>query len=82
MSKERVEKLRKRVAADPYDAAAWEDLVSEADRCGEQGQGPASSAHASAGAGCPAAGAWRQRRRHCLPKPNLCVPRLQGAAWA
>ena len=29
---ERVEALRKRVAADPYDAAAWEDLVSEADR--------------------------------------------------
>ena len=29
---ERIESLRKRVAADPYDAAAWEDLVTEADR--------------------------------------------------
>lgn len=32
MSKDRSATLRKRVAADPYDAAAWEELVSEADR--------------------------------------------------
>ncbi len=31
-SKERVAELRKRVEKDPYDAAAWEELVSEADR--------------------------------------------------
>lgn len=31
-NKERVASLRKRVAKDPYDAAAWEELVSEADR--------------------------------------------------
>ena len=32
MNKERVGKLRARVAADPYDAEAWEQLVGEADR--------------------------------------------------
>ena len=32
MNKERVATLRKRVAKDPYDAASWESLVSEADR--------------------------------------------------
>lgn len=32
MNKERVALLRKRVSKDPYDAASWESLVSEADR--------------------------------------------------
>lgn len=31
-SKDRIATLRKRVATDPYDAEAWEKLVSEADR--------------------------------------------------
>lgn len=35
-SGEQAAELRKRVAADPYAAAAWEQLVSEADRRGPQ----------------------------------------------
>lgn len=31
-NKERTAELRKRVEKDPYDAAAWEELVSEADK--------------------------------------------------
>lgn len=31
-NKERVAELRKRVEKDPYNAAAWEELVTEADR--------------------------------------------------
>ncbi|PRW58683.1 Suf-domain-containing [Chlorella sorokiniana] len=66
---ERVEALRKRVAADPYDAAAWEDLVSEADRPrrGPERDGELAGVYEDLLAKFPtAAGYWREYADHVM----------------
>ena len=73
MNKERVALLRKRVSKDPYDAASWESLVSEADRArrGSERNAELTAVYEDLLSKFPTAVRARRRRR-LLPPAACC----------